>query len=224
MENSRQIVLRQSVKYAVALLFWLPVIFFSILLVRNTIPYFTFSNQFSFIVERAILFAKPFYRTCFYFHIFAGMFCISASLVQFSSYILRRRKLIHVWSGRIYVFVVLLIGAPTGLYMSFFAKGSFAERGLFMFMALYWFYATAKGLLVILKKNILAHQVWMIRSYCMAMTAVTFRIYHLLFFYFGWNHLENYEISLWISVIENIFFAEFIIWNKSKSYLNTFKN
>lgn len=221
MDNSRQYTLQRSLRFTGQLLFWMPVIFFSLLLVKNTLPYFSFSESFSFIEERAVLFAKPVYKWCFYLHIFAGMFCIIAALIQFSGYILKKRKAIHVWSGRIYGAVVMLVGAPTGLYMSFFAKGSYWERSLFMFMAVYWFFATVKGLQMILEKNVLAHKFWMIRSYCMAMTAVTFRLYHLFFYYIGWGHLENYEISLWISVVGNMLAAEYLIWKRSKSYLKT---
>ncbi|MBX9783323.1 MAG: DUF2306 domain-containing protein [Chitinophagaceae bacterium] len=222
MLNSRQLTLEQAGKFFFRLLFWVPVVFFSLLLVRNTIPYYNFSQSFSFIEERALLFAKPVYYWSFYLHIGAGMFCITASLVQFSTYILKRRRKIHIWSGKIYVFVVLLIGAPTGLYMSFFAKGSFWERALFMFMAIFWFLTTWWGLKTIKEKNVLAHKIWMIRSYAMAMTAVTFRIYHIVFYVLDWNHLKNYEISLWISVLGNMLIAEYFIYKQSKRYLKTF--
>ena len=222
MLNSRQLTLRHSTRYFFATLFWVPVVFFSLLLVKNTIPYFSFSQQFSFIEERALLFLKPVYKYSFYIHIFAGMFCIVAALTQFSSYVLKKRKAIHIWMGKTYVFVVLVLGAPTGLYMSFFAKGSYWERLLFMFMAIYWFFSTMKGLQTIKVKNVLAHKNWMIRSYSMAMTAVTFRVYHLFFYYYGVDHLHNYEISLWISVLGNILVAEYLIYRKSKSYLKTF--
>jgi len=222
MLNSRRLTLYQTIRYFFAILFWLPITFFSLLLIHNTIPYFTFNQDFSFIQERIVLFADSIYKGCFYTHIMAGMLCISTALIQFSSYILRKRKAIHIWSGRIYVFVVLLLGAPTGLYMSFFAKGSFWERALFLFMAIYWFYTTFKGLQTILKKNVLAHKIWMIRSYSMAMTAVTFRIYHILFYYYGIDHMHNYEVSLWISVLGNMLFAEYFIFRQSRSYLKTF--
>lgn len=222
MPNSRQLTLQSSVRYFFAALFWIPIIFFSLLLVKNTLPYFSFSTNFIFIEERTLLFLKPVYKASFYIHIFAGMFCITAAITQFSSYILKKRKAIHIWMGKIYVFVVLVLGAPTGLYMSFFAKGSFWERGLFLFMAIYWFYSTTKGLQMIKIKNVLAHKNWMIRSYSMAMTAVTFRIYHILFYYFGVDHLHNYEISLWISVLGNMLIAEYFIFRKSKSYLKIF--
>ncbi len=223
MQNSRQLVLQSSARFFFKMLFWLPVTVFSLLLVYNTLPYFSFSKEFSFIEERSLLFKGSLYSSCFYIHIFAGAITISTALIQFSKYILRKSKAIHRWSGRLYVFVVLFLGAPTGLYMSFFAKGSFYERALFLFMAGFWFFTTLNGLTSILKKNVLAHKVWMIRSYAMAMTAVTFRVYHIIFYLMDWDHLENYELSLWISVVGNMLFAEWIIYRQSKSYLKTLK-
>jgi hypothetical protein len=222
MQNSRMLTLRQSVRFFGLMLFWVPVVAFSLLLIYNTLPYFSFSKDLDFIRERSFLFQSGIYNASFYLHIAAGSFCIATALVQFSSLILKKRKAVHVWSGRIYVFVVLILGAPTGLFMSFFAKGSFYERMLFMFMALFWFFTTFKGLSTILKKNVLAHKIWMMRSYSMAMTAVTFRVYHIMFFMLGWDQLENYEISLWISVIGNMLVAEWLIYRKSRSYLKTF--
>jgi hypothetical protein len=204
------------------MLFWVPVAAFSLLLIYNTLPYFSFSKEFSFIRERKFLFQNELYNASFYIHIFAGALCITTTLIQFSRYILKKTKAIHRWSGRIYVFVVLVLGAPTGLYMSFFAKGSFWERALFMFMAVFWFITTLYGLTTIHKRNMLAHKIWMMRSYAMAMTAVTFRVYHIVFYMIGWGHLENYEVSLWISVVGNMLFAEYFIYRASRSYLKSF--
>jgi hypothetical protein len=222
MFNSRVVTLRKSARVFFQMLFWIPVTVFSLLLVYNTLPYFSFSKDFSFIQERAFLFQSSFYNAVFYIHIFAGALCITTALIQFSRYILKKSKAIHRWSGRIYVFVVLFPGAPTGLYMSFFAKGSSWERTLFMFMAIFWFITTFYGLKAIYKKNVLAHKIWMMRSYAMAMTAVTFRVYHIIFYLLDWGHLENYELSLWISVVGNMLFAEYIIYRKSRSYLKSF--
>src|ERR1044071_3713997 len=191
MQNSRILTLQRSVKVFFQMLFWIPIAGLSLLLVYNTLPYFSFNKDFAFIEERSFLFRSGFYSACFYAHIFAGSICIITALIQFSRYILKKSKAIHRWSGKLYVFVVLFMGAPTGLYMSFFAKGSFWERALFMFMATFWFITTLNGFTTILKKNVLAHKVWMIRSYAMAMTAVTFRVYHIAFYLLGWDHLKN---------------------------------
>ncbi len=222
--NARIVTQQKARAFATAIFFWLPVVFFSLLLIYNTLPYFGFGKNFSFIQERAVLFLQPFYSASFYVHIFAGMFCIGSVLLQFSLTILKKRKAIHVWSGRIYVVVVLLLGAPTGMYMSFFAKGTIAEKGLFMFMAISWFFFTLKGFSSILNKNVLAHKNWMLRSYAMALTAVTFRIYYLILYVFNVELTLNYEVSLWISVVGNLLVAELIIYNKAKKYLQTFSN
>jgi Predicted membrane protein (DUF2306) len=222
MLNTRILTFQKSAKVIFQMLFWIPVAGFSLLLIYNTLPYFSFGSDFSFIEERSFLFKNSFYYTCFYIHIAAGAICIGTALIQFSRYILKKSKAIHRFSGKIYVFVVLFLGAPTGLFMSFFAKGSFWERALFMFMAGWWFITTLYGLTTIHKRNVVAHKVWMMRSYAMAMTAVTFRVYHIVFYMMGWGHLENYELSLWISVIGNMLFAEWIIYRQSKTYLKSF--
>lgn len=222
MQNTRLLTFQKSIRVFSQMLFWVPVAAFSLLLIYNTIPYFSFSKNFDFIEERSFLFQSNLYNTSFYIHIAAGALCIGTALIQFSRYILKKSKAIHRISGKIYVFVVLFLGAPTGLYMSFFAKGSFWERALFMFMAGWWFVTTLYGLSTIHKRNVVAHKIWMIRSYAMAMTAVTFRVYHIAFYLLGWDHLENYEVSLWISVIGNMLFAEWVIWRQSKQYLKSF--
>lgn len=221
MSNTRLLTLRQALWFSAELLFWVPVTLLSLLLVYNTLPYFSFNPQFEFIQERIKLFVNPVWKVSFYIHIAAGVFCITTALTQFSSYILRKRKAIHVYAGKMYVFVVLVLGAPTGFYMAFFAKGGYWEKACFLFMAIFWFLTTYKGLTTIRNKNVLAHSIWMIRSYSLALTAVTFRVYHLLFYYAGMDHLDNYAISLWISVLGNMLVAELIIFRKTKSYLTS---
>lgn len=220
--NSRVLTAKKVMKQGLAILFWGPVIFLSLLLVYNTLPYFTFDPNFVFLEERTVLYDKPLWRYSFYFHIAAGALCIVTALIQFSSWILKKRKKIHAISGKIYVFVVLLIGAPTGFYMTFFAKGGYAERACFMFMAIFWFYSTYKGFIAAaMQKNFLSHKFWMIRSYSMALTAVTFRVYHIVFYLSGMSNYDNYAISLWISVLGNAAIAEAIIWYQSRRYLKT---
>ncbi|HWY37547.1 MAG TPA: DUF2306 domain-containing protein [Bacteroidia bacterium] len=220
--NSRVLTAKKVLGNSFLFLFWTPVIVLSLLLIYNTLPYFTFNRHLNFLEERSVLYDKPVWRISFYVHIAAGALCIATALLQFSSWILRKRKRIHIISGKIYVFVVLLIGAPSGFYMTFFAKGGFAERACFMFMAVFWFYATYKGFAAAAReRNFLSHKFWMIRSYAMALTAVTFRVYHILFYLGGMSDLTNYSVSLWISVLGNAAIAEAIIFFNSRNYLTT---
>lgn len=107
--------------------------------------------------------------------------------------------------------------------MTYFAKGGYAERAAFLAMAVFWFFTTYKGFVTAARdKNFVAHKHWMIRSYAMALTAVTFRIYHILFDEIGMSTFENYSISLWVSIIGNWLIAEFVIYLQSKNYLKTY--
>jgi hypothetical protein len=117
--------------------------------------------------------------------------------------------------------VHLFLGALQPVHV-LFAKGSFWERALFMFMAGWWLPNIFLWFKAPFTREISLHIKWMMRSYSMAMTAVTFRVYHIVFYLMGWGHLENYELSLWISVIGNMLFVEWIIYRQSKNYLKSF--
>lgn len=223
--NSRILSAKNAVTFSVFVLFWLPIGLLSLLLVYNTIPYFKFDGHMPFLEERTVLYDKLVWRMSFYVHIAAGSFCILTALLQFSSWILKKRKKIHIIAGKIYVFVVLLIGAPSGFYMTFFAEGGVGERICFMLMAVFWFYSTLRGFkAAVYDKNYVSHKYWMMRSYSMALTAVTFRIYHIIFARMDMTHFDNYAISLWISVFGNALVCEAIIFAQSKKYLKSFNS
>ncbi|HTF03758.1 MAG TPA: hypothetical protein VK826_07015, partial [Bacteroidia bacterium] len=101
--TGRSTTLQLTLKQALAAIFWIPTILLSLLLVWNTIPYFSFDLNMPFLAERAVLVEKTVWRVCFYTHISAGALCITAALIQFSSWILKKRKKIHILSGKIYV-------------------------------------------------------------------------------------------------------------------------
>src|SRR5204863_3637793 len=75
-----------------------------------------------------------------------------------------------------------------------FCKRKFLGKSIIHVHGSFWFITTLNGLTTIHKKNVLGHKIWMMRSYAMAMTAVTFRVYHIVFYLMGWGHLENYEL------------------------------
>src|ERR1051326_5090632 len=222
--NSRLLATKKAMLFGLSLLFWIPVIFFSLLLIYNTLPYFKFDPKMPFIQERNALYMRWIWRVSFYIHIAAGAICIATALLQFSSWILRKRKKIHIVAGRMYVMVVLLLGAPSGFYMTFFAKGGYWEKACFMMMAIAWFFFTYKGFTTAVReKNFVAHKYWMMRSYAMALTAVTFRIYYVAFYLYGMENFANYAVSLWISVIGNALVAEAIIFISAKDYLKSLR-
>jgi len=78
--------------------------------------------------------------------------------------------------GIIYVFIVLLISAPSGLIMAFYGSGGASAQWAFVLQALGWWYFTYMAYATIQKKDLVKHGEYMLRSYGMAFSAITLRL------------------------------------------------
>lgn len=93
---------------------------------------------------------------------------------QFSDTLRRTRLNLHRWTGRIYIGAVA-IAAPVGGYIGtsflkpILAAEQPAQSGL-------WFATTAMALICVLNRNIGAHRVWMMKSYCFCLLFVVSRV------------------------------------------------
>ena len=122
-QKVRTIAMSGSRKSSIARIFWFALLGFSLLLIWNSLPYFDFLPNHAFVSEKFSHWLEPLWRVCFYNHVAAGVVCLVSALLSFSTTILKRWPKVHRISGRVYVFSVCLLLVPTGLYMSFFAKG-----------------------------------------------------------------------------------------------------
>jgi len=59
------------------------------------------------------------WRTAFYVHVFSSILTLLAGFTQFSSYILKEHRGLHRFMGKLYVFAVLFINFPAGIYWHF---------------------------------------------------------------------------------------------------------
>ena len=107
-------------------------------------------------------------------HGLAGITALVTGPLQFSDTIRRTRIAFHRWTGRLYVGSVA-IAAPVALYIgTTFEKQNLAweqpaQAGL-------WFLTTAMALLCVLRGNIPAHKLWMMKSYCFCLVFVFSRV------------------------------------------------
>lgn len=190
------------------------------LLFATTIIYWNFRPDVNFLLSKQNLVHDTIWRTVFYIHIAGGMLAIALGPFQFMKKLRERYMNVHRSIGKIYVGAILVIGAPTGLYMAFFANGgAYASLG-FILMSILWFYTTWMGLTTVLKKQIAQHQQWMIRSYAVTFSAVTLRLWvPFLSLACDMYHQEVIVITAWISWLFNLIAAELIIhftFNKIK--------
>jgi len=157
------------------------------------------------------LLANTFWSVAFYTHISLGGFSL---LIGWSLFLkkLRVKKLhIHRLVGKVYIIAVLL-SSVSGLIAAYYATGGWIAKTGFAGMSIAWFICTYIAYKAIRNKNIQQHERWMIRSYAVTFTGVTFRLWMpFLIIAFQLEFLEAYPIDAWISWISNLFVAQLII-------------
>lgn len=196
---------------AVGGVFWLAMVLGSLLIAWNSLSYVTLGQEHPFLIEKEPHSGGLFYRLMLWSHIGAGCVCLLAAAAQFSRPLLRRWPRVHVALGLTYVWATLAVVAPTGLYLAFFAKGGFSGVGGFLLLGVVTTWFTWNGWRALGRRDLPAHRDWMIRSYAMNTTSVTFRTLHLLFFVWEMPYAQNYLLSLWLGLLLNALAAEALI-------------
>jgi len=171
--------------------------------------------------KSAALLANPFWNIAFYTHISLGGFAL---LIGWSLFLKRfRTKKLHLHRriGKIYIIAVAL-SSLTGLYIAYHATGGWPAKTGFAGMSIVWFVCTYMAYKAIRNKKIQQHERWMIRSYAVTFTGVTFRLWMpFLIIAFQLDFLEAYPINAWISWMANLVVAQWLI---RKRFGRTSKN
>ncbi len=157
------------------------------------------------------------YLPIFYVHVYSSIFVLLAGFTQFSKHLLSQHKRIHRFFGWIYFIVVLILAAPSGIFMGFYANGAWHTKLSFILLGCLWIAFTLKALFEIRNRNIKAHQNFMIRSFALALSAITLRSWKVLIvFCFDTAPMDTYKIIAWLGWIPNLLIAEYLINSKSK--------
>ncbi len=178
------------------------------LIILNSFPYFTFRRDLSFLEEKGPLVSDPVWRACFYGHVLGGILCLASAPFLFWDRLRVRVPALHRGLGRLYGIVVLGWAGPAGLFLALHAKGGIAGRAAFLVLGLLWWGATARGVQSILAGRPADHRRWMIRSYSLALSAVSFRVFQTALFWAGLPDEPNYILSLWLSLAASLVAGE----------------
>jgi predicted membrane protein DUF2306 len=83
--------------------------------------------------------------------------------------------------------------------------------------ASFWFLATTLGFRAVRQRNFPLHLQWMIRSYALAMTALTLRLYEHGVLYVGIRNPKLIlALSVWAALITNLALAELVVFKSRK--------
>lgn len=194
------------------ILAWLTLVFFAGLLIQNSLPYFNAPRTHAFVWEKGGLAERPVWLINLVIHVVAGVVCLVASFVQFFRPLLRRLPWLHRWLGRIYVGSILIFLAPTGFYLAFFAHGGWLGTTGFLILGVATTLTTWKGWMAMRRRQLQRHIAWMIRSFAMVTTALTFRIEHIVLQELGFVAETGFLVALYLSFIGNAVVAEWVLW------------
>jgi hypothetical protein len=204
---------------------WLVLVFFTGLLIYNGLPYLDTPRTHAFVWENGELADRPVWLISLVVHVVAGMVCLLSSLLQFFRPLLRRAPWLHRWLGRVYVWSILGFLAPTGFYLAFFAHGGWLGVLGFLILGVVTTVTTWKGWMAMRRHQVQQHIVWMIRSFAMVTTALTFRLEHIVFQEIGLAAETGFLAALYLSIIGNALVAECLLrWMRRKKNKNQNQN
>ncbi len=187
-------------------------------MIKITLQYIPLNSNVAFLqIKQTEISQIPFYYPIFYVHVYSAIFVLLAGFSQFSSALLKKYPATHCNIGKVYVFVVLFLSAPSGFFIGLFANGGFYSKISFVTLSILWFYFTLKGFTSIKNKNITKHRAFMFRSFALTFSAITLRFWKVILVYlFHPAPMDVYQIIAWLGWIPNLLIVEYYLYNQLK--------
>ncbi|KAA2221454.1 DUF2306 domain-containing protein [Chryseobacterium sediminis] len=189
--------------------------YFFWLMLKITLEYIPFNPEVSFLmIKQTEVVDRPEYLTFFYAHVYTSIFVLLSGFLA----ILRQNfglKNLHRNMGKVYIFLILIFAAPSGIYMGVFANGGFLSKISFVILGFLWWFSTYKAYQLARQKKFKEHKQWMWRSFAFTLSAITLRMWKVIIVYlFHPNPMDVYQIIAWLGWIPNILIIEYLITKK----------
>lgn len=197
---------------------------FAVVMTSNTLPYFEFDPRKDFLgTKRFAVTSKWIFKIGFYTHISSALVVWLAGIPQFWPFLVLKYPKWHRNLGKIYVFGILFLAAPSGLILAAFANGGLSAQVGFTLQCLVWWFLTFKAFLFIKEGNIAEHVRYMIRSLAVTYAAFSLRTEsYVMYQFFGTKPIETYLTVVWLSWVGNLFLAEILLLTKIDRYFVIF--
>lgn len=186
--------------------------FFCVLMLIITLQYIPINTDVAFLRIKQDFISLWYYKVAFFIHVFTSILTLSSGFTQFSKFIRNSYTRIHRFSGWIYILSILVFAAPSGFIIGIYANGGLSSQIGFCLLAFLWFFFTLKAFLAIKEKNYYLHQVYMIRSFSLTLSAITLRAWkYIIIDLFHPRPMDVYIIVAWLGWVLNLIIAEIII-------------
>jgi len=204
-----------------ALAFWTPITFLSVLLAHNAMLYFTHGGDYGLVIEKVVAKRDVLWHISLYLHLITGSICLLTPIFLFAKRFFRKGMLAHQWVGKVFVWTTLFFVCPTGLYLALYAKGGMVTQIGFVVQAVLVAIYSYQGYQAIMRRDKQSHVQEMIRAYAMIAVVLSFRLFHVIFFVLSVPYEKNYAISQWLGITFNLLVAELLISRIQSKQLKT---
>jgi Predicted membrane protein (DUF2306) len=194
--------------------FAIPVFYFTFVMIGKVIPYLKFEYAYSFLGTKSdAVLHLSYYQVCFYTHITSSVIVIATGIFQFSTHLLKKFKPIHRFLGKIYLIMVVVLAAPSGMIIGLYANGGLSGKVGFVLQSMAWWLTTFWAWEAIMKKNYLLHIQMMMRSYALTLAAMSLRTEsYAMYYFFETKPIETYQTVTWLSWVGNLMIVEGLIY------------
>ena len=206
--KSKTIILKGIIAIAFIYFFWL--------MLKITLDYVPIDSNVSFLmIKQTEVTSHSEYLPLFYTHVYSSIFALMAGFI--AVFFDKNLKYLHRFSGKIYVFITLFLSSLSGIYIGIFANGGWVSKVSFVLLGILWFYTTYKSYIEIRNKNIIQHKFWIWRSYALAVSAITLRMWKVILVYlFHPNPMDVYQIIAWLGWVPNLLLVEYLIKKQNR--------
>ena len=185
--------------------------FFVYLMIRITLKYIDFNPEAGFLAIKQWVIHNDIWRACFYTHVFCSPLLLLAGFSQFFKAKIIGAK-VHRSIGKLYVFVILFLAAPSGLVMAWYANGGKLGQLAFIILGILWMVFTYLAYFYAKRRRFREHRNYMYRSFALTLSAITLRSWkYLILQFFNPNPMDAYILVAWLGFIPNLIIAEWLI-------------
>lgn len=207
--------IKRNTSSLLKILFILGFGYFFWLMLKITLEYIPLKADVSFLmIKQTEVTERPEYLYFFYTHVYTSIFVLLSGFLA----ILRKNlgiKNFHRNAGKIYIFLILILAAPSGIYMGIFANGGLPSKISFVFLGGLWWFSTFKAYRLARQKKFKAHKQWMWRSFAFTVSAITLRLWKVIIVsIFHPDPMDVYQVIAWLGWIPNILLVEYLIAKK----------
>ncbi len=190
----------------------------------NSLGYFDGEELAPFVVEKLPLPLEDVWLFALKLHVIAAVFALPSCLLLLSRTFLRKAPAAHRWLGRVTGGVVLLGLAPSGFYLSLFAKGGWSSTLGFALSGAIVVGAMVQGIRTARAKRFAEHKRWTLHVLAQLSVAVSSRAMLLAFDAANVDPDLAYSVSLWLPVLASAAAVELLAGSPLRSLSHAWRN